>query len=404
MSDRPAFGPLQNVRVAHSSSSVAGPFCAALMADLGADVIWIENPYGPDVVRAGYGYSIQGDRRNQRNVSLDISKGKGQEAFLRMLENIDIFVEASKPGQYEKWGLTDEVMWEVNPALVIVHISGFGQTGDPRYVSRPSFDPIAQAFGGMMFCNSSPEGKATPANFLVADYYSGYLAAFSALAAHLRARETGQGDSIDVAQYEAIMRSGGTANNISWNNGIVFDREHNRDMSNGAAAYGSYRCKDGVEIYTLVFGVGVVKHACELFGLDYGSDLFPAKSPKFFLGTEAGDAMEQAMVEYCASHTAQEVEDTFNRVGIPCSQINDYTMLVDHPHVQARESLLTYQTPKGDDFTTYNVFPRLKNNPGQVWRGGPSIGMDNEDILFEVGLTQEEIDQLYAEGQLAKEE
>lgn len=110
------------------------------------------------------------------------------------------------------------------------------------------------------------------------------------------------------------------------------------------------------------------------------------------------------MVEYCASHTAQEVEDTFNRVGIPCSQINDYTMLVDHPHVQARESLLTYQTSKGDDFTTYNVFPRLKNNPGQVWRGGPSIGMDNEDILFEVGLTQEEIDQLYAEGQLAKEE
>lgn len=215
MSDRLLFGPLQSLRVAHSSVSVAGPFCAALMADLGADVIWIENPYGPDVTRAGYGYSIQGDRRNQRTVSLDISKGAGTEAFLAMLKTRDIFIEASKPGQYERWGLTDETMWEANPALVIVHISEFGQTGDPRYVPRPSFDPIAQAFGGMMFCNSTPGTKATPANFLVADYYSGYMAAVSALVAYVRARETGIGDSIDVAQFEAVMRSGGTANNIS---------------------------------------------------------------------------------------------------------------------------------------------------------------------------------------------
>lgn len=403
MNERPAFGPLQNLRVAHSSSSVAGPFCAALMADLGADVIWIENPYGPDVVRAGYGYSIQGDRRNQRNLSMDISKGKGQEAFLRMLPDIDIFIEASKPGQYDKWGLTDEAMWKENPALVIVHISGFGQTGDPEYVPRPSFDPIAQAFGGMMFCNSAPEGKATAANFLVADYYSGYMGAFSALAAYMRARETGIGDSIDVAQFEAIMRSGGTANNISWNQGIVFDRVNNRSMSNGAAAYGSYSCKDGNQVYVLVIGVGVVKHICELFGLDYGSEDFPAKSPKFFLGTKAGDALEQAVVDYCADHTSEEVEMAFSKNGIPCSRINDYTMLVDHPHVKARESLITYETPQGEEFTTYNVFPRLKNNPGRVWRGGPTIGMDNEIVLSEFGFTQDEIDCLYAEGQLAKE-
>lgn len=100
----PPFGPLQGVRVAHSSSSVAGPFCAALMADFGADVLWIENPYGPDVTRAGYGYTIQADRRNQRNLSLDISKGEGKEAFLKLVKDLDIFIEASKPGQHEKWG------------------------------------------------------------------------------------------------------------------------------------------------------------------------------------------------------------------------------------------------------------------------------------------------------------
>ena len=104
MSSIPQFGPLQGVRVIHQSISVAGPFCAALMADLGAEVIWIENPYGPDVTRAGYGYTIQADRRNQRTISLDISKGDGKIAFLEMLKECDIFIEASKPGQYEKWG------------------------------------------------------------------------------------------------------------------------------------------------------------------------------------------------------------------------------------------------------------------------------------------------------------
>jgi L-carnitine CoA-transferase len=400
---RPAFGPLQGLKVAHSSISVAGPFCAALMADMGADVIWIENPYGPDVARAGYGYSIHGDRRNQRTLSLDISKGVGKEAFLRMVAQLDVYIEASKPGQYDKWGLSDEVLWQANPKLVIVHISGFGQTGDMKYVPRPSYDPIAQAFGGMMFCNSSPGQKATPANFLVADYYSGYMAAFSALAAYIRAQETGQGESIDVAQFEAVMRSGGTANNISWNNDIIFDRVNNRDMSNGAGAYGNFICSDGVEVYTLIFGAGVVKRACELFGLPYGTDDFPAKSPKFLLGTVAGDAMDKAMADYCAAHTAQEVEDSLNNAGIPCSQINDYTMLTKHPHILARESLLTYKTPQGKDFTTYNVFPRLKNNPGQVWRGGPYIGMDNEAILTELGYSEEQIEQLYTDGLLTQD-
>ena len=400
--DIPPFGPLQGVRVAHSSSSVAGPFCAALMADFGADVIWIENPYGPDVTRAGYGYTIQADRRNQRNLSLDISKGEGKETFLQMVKELDIFIEASKPGQYEKWELTDHVLWKANPALVIVHISGFGQFGDDDYVKRPCFDPIAQAFGGMMFCNSPDAGKATPANFLIADYYSGYMAAFAALAAHLSARKTGAGESIDVAQYEAVMRSAGTANNISWNNGIVFDRVNNRDMSNGAAAYGSFECRDGNQIYTLVFGVGVVKRACEFFELPYGTEDFPAKSPKFFLGTTAGDALEAAMRDFCSEHYATEVETALNEHGIPCSTINDYTMLVDHPHVKARESLLTYKTPEGKDFTTYNVFPRMKNNPGRVWRGGPSIGMDNEDVLEEVGLTEAQIAALYEKGLLVK--
>ena len=157
--DIPQFGPLQGVKVVHSSISIAGPFCAQLMADMGADVIWIENPKAPDIARGGgfhQGWSVELNRRNMRSMALDIPSEKGREVFLKMLAATDIFIEASKGGQYDRWGLSDEELWRANPALVIVHISGFGQAGEDSYVSRASYDPIAQAFGGLMYVNSLP--------------------------------------------------------------------------------------------------------------------------------------------------------------------------------------------------------------------------------------------------------
>ena len=208
--DIPQFGPLQGVKVVHSSISIAGPFCAQLMADMGADVIWIENPKAPDIARGGgfhQGWSVELSRRNMRSMALDIPSEKGREVFLKMLAATDIFIEASKGGQYDRWGLSDEELWRANPALVIVHISGFGQAGEDSYVSRASYDPIAQAFGGLMYVNSLPGMAPFPSSQDVGDVYSGYLGAVGALAALYRARETGRGESVDIAQYEAVLRS-----------------------------------------------------------------------------------------------------------------------------------------------------------------------------------------------------
>lgn len=194
--DIPQFGPLQGVKVVHSSISIAGPFCAQLMADMGADVIWIENPKAPDIARGGgfhQGWSVELSRRNMRSMALDIPSEKGREVFLKMLAATDIFIEASKGGQYDRWGLSDEELWRANPALVIVHISGFGQAGEDSYVSRASYDPIAQAFGGLMYVNSLPGMAPFPSSQDVGDVYSGYLGAVGALAALYRARETGGG-------------------------------------------------------------------------------------------------------------------------------------------------------------------------------------------------------------------
>ena len=155
--DIPNFGPLNGVRVVHCSQSLAGPFAASLMADLGADVIWVESAVGQDVSRIAPGMAAQLDRRNMRTIKLNVNTPAGKEVLLRLVREADIFLEASKPGQYKKWGLTDEVLWQANPKLVIAHVSGFGQTGDPAYVSRPSFDPIGQAFSGFAAVNGMPE-------------------------------------------------------------------------------------------------------------------------------------------------------------------------------------------------------------------------------------------------------
>ena len=161
-SEIPVFGPLAGLKVVHCSQSVAGPFAASMMADFGADVIWVENAAVTDVSRIAPGMAAQLDRRNMRTIALNLTTARGRELLLRMIEGADIFMEASRPGQYAGWGLADEAFWARNPRLVIAHISGFGQYGDPDYVRRASYDPVAQAFSGAMYMNGRPGLRSFP--------------------------------------------------------------------------------------------------------------------------------------------------------------------------------------------------------------------------------------------------
>ena len=207
------FGPLQGVKVLNLSQAIAGPFACAMLGDLGADVIGIENPKGRDTSRPNPvlpGWGTRMDRRNSRSLCMDVRHGRGRELFYKLLEDADILVDGFRGGQMDKWGMSDEALWEVNPALVIVHISGFGQTGDPGYVSRASFDAIGQAFSGYMEMNGFPDRAPVPAFPQPSDYFVGLFAIVGALAALNRAKETGQGDSIDAAQYEAMVRVSGS--------------------------------------------------------------------------------------------------------------------------------------------------------------------------------------------------
>lgn len=393
-SDIPEFGLLSDLKVVHASTVVAGPIAAELMAEMGADVIWIESTLALDTNRGKGGMGAESERRNMRNISLNIPSPEGRKILAALLKDADIFIESSKGGQWAKWGLTDEVLWSWNPKLVIAHLSGYGQSGDPEYVTRGAYDPIMQAFGCMMHLNGFPDQAPVAAREIPTDYYAGLLTLGVSLAAVRKAQKTGKGESLDVAQYEAAIRFQ-NQRPMDWlTRGVASPRVGNHN--DVTAGWGAYTCKDGNDVYMMWLGPSVMRQGLPLFGEKFGSELFPDDKNFAPLGTPGGDFLEEKLAELCAAHTALEVEEILVNAGVTCSRIMDYEMAEQHPHYVARETITEWEAVDGRKVKGINIVPKLKNYPGQIWRGCPTTGMDNEDILEEAGFTAAEIESFYA--------
>lgn len=391
--DIPKFGLLSDIKVVHASTVVAGPIVAEIMAEMGADVIWIESTRAVDTNRGKGGMGAELDRKNMRNISFDIPSPEGKKILKELLKDADILIESSKGGQWAKWGLTDEVLWSWNPKLVIAHLSGYGQSGDPEYYTRGAYDPIMQAFGCLMHLNGFPDRSPVAAREIVTDYYAGLLTLGVSLAALRKAEQTGIGESIDTAQFEAAIRFQ-NQRPMDWlTRRVPSPRVGNRN--DVTAGWGAYTCKDGEDVYMMWLGPSVMKKGLPLFGLEFGSDLFPNDKNFAALGTPGGELLEEKLAELCSSHTALEVENILVNAGVTCSRIMDYEMAEDHPHYMARETITEWDAVDGRRLKGINIIPKLKNNPGQIWRGCPTTGMDNEDILEEAGFTADEIKAFY---------
>lgn len=389
--DVPEFGTLSGLKVAFSAVSLAGPFFASMCADHGADVIWLESPTG-SLDRSGDCYTLAQDRRNMRSLVLDIPSEEGKKVFLELMKDVDIYLEASKPGQYAKWGLTDEVLWEANPKLVIVHLSGFGQYGDPNYWPRASYDPIAQAFGGVFYSNSVPGQPMHMVLPQIADFNAALFAFGSALAAYIKAQKTGIGDSIDVAQYETLIRCMGGTTLRDWNYPEGHRaRFHPGVFNQNTAGYDAYQCKDGNCVMMLLLGTSVLAKALPVFGLEFGSEEFP-KTFRYDYFSPEGKRLNEVITKYCSEHTAKEVEDALAPLGVPAISALTFDQMLDHPHYQARESIVKMPTyDLKQEIWVSNVVPKLKNNPGKAWRQPPTYGGDSDDILADLGYTEEQI-------------
>ena len=401
-SDIPQFGMLSGVKVLSSGVVVAEPFAAALMAEHGADVIHVESTRHPETTRC-LTLSWAQDARNRRALSLDLASPKGREIFCRLLQWADIWMESSKGGTYDKWGLTDEYVHSaINPKLVIVHVSGYGQTGVEEYVKRGSYDPIAQAFSGYMFLNGAPEPQppmiAQPGT---GDFVTGLFALWSALAGLVKASRTGKGEVIDVSQYESLLRISAHHPSTYFTTGEQSMRTGN--ASNMVGGFDVYQCKDGKYVYVAMNVGSCVKRGISLLGLENDPD-FPPDLRLIRMGTPTAPKLDQAIKNYCRRFTAQQVDETFNAAGIPCSEVMEYKQIGENPQVKARENIVEWFDEASEQYVKgIGVLPKVKYSPGRIWRGSAKYGQDNEDILEELGFGEEEIAGLYRDKIIVKE-
>lgn len=400
-SEMPVFGNMHGVRVIGTGTSIAGPVACSLFAEQGADVIQIESTKSPDMVRSiGDIWSVE--HRNNRTIALNIRSAEGEEILKKLISESDILIEGSKGGTWDKWGLSDEVLWQIKPELVIVHISGYGQTGDPDYVSRASYDPIGQAFSGFMAVQGEPEPRPpVPVKPYTCDYITALFASWSASVSLLNARQTGKGESVDVAQYEVMARIQADYLTNGLNYGIQAPRMG--IYGNSICALPNVQiCGDGNFVMTAIGGAAVFKTVEKLFGLEGDPDF---AEPHTVINKADGPRavkIVDAMNKFCMARTAQQVNDEFNALKIPCSVIMTYEMMANNSHYQARGTLTSWYDPiKDRELKGVNCIPFFKNNPSQIFRGGPVYGADNEDILAELGYDAEQISAMY-EGEVIK--
>ena len=401
-SEMPVFGNMQGVRVVGTGTSIAGPVACSLFAEQGADVIQIESTKAKDMVRS-IGDIWSAEHRNNRTIALNIRSQEGEEVLRRLLKETDILIEGSKGGTWDRWGLSDEVLWEIKPDLVIVHISGYGQTGDPEYVNRGSYDPIGQAFSGFMVVQGEPAPRPpVPVKPYTCDYITAVFASWSAAVALFRARQTGKGESVDVAQYEVMVRIQADYLTNGLNYGIQAPRMG--IYGNSVCALPNVQiCGDGNYVMTAIGGVSNFVKLEKLLGLEGDPDF---AEPHAVINKSDGPRAEkivEAMNKYCMARTAEQVNDEFNALKLPCSVIMTYEMMKKKSHYLARGTFTTWHDDNKDkDLMGVNCIPFFKNNPSQIFRGGPVYGADNEDILGELGYSEAEIADMYSKEVIKK--
>ena len=392
----PQFGNLSGVRVVFSAVEVAGPTPAHLMADWGAEVIWIEHSKYGDTIRDQKNYQ-EVSRRNMYSLSVDIFSEEGKNVFLKLMETTDILIESSKGPAFARRGLTDEVLWQANKKLVIAHLSGYGHTGDSKYVNLPAYDNIAQALGGYLIQNGQGE-QLSSAYPYAGDYFSGLFVLGSSLAALLKARETGVGESIDIAMYEVLFRMGSYYMVDYFNDGKLYPRA-SKGKDPAYVGCGLYKCNDGHYVALALVGNKQVKGLLEKINMSHvlGNE-YPEDSILLSTDQPISAKLEDMLDEYFASMNIDEAENVMSELVIAASRVMTIPEIMDHSHYKARQDIVEWKTQSGRNIKGPNVFPKFAKNPGQIWRPTPSRGLDTAKILGALGYSDAQIKELNEKG------
>ncbi|MFZ9395045.1 MAG: CaiB/BaiF CoA transferase family protein [Erythrobacter sp.] len=375
-----AQGALSGLRLIEMGQLIAGPFCGQLMADHGAEVIKIEPPKVGDAMRNwGQGIPLWFSvvARNKKSITLNLREKEGQEIVRLLATKADFLLENFRPGTLERWNLGWEQLHALNEALIMIRVSGYGQTGP--YSSRAGYGGIGEAMGGMRYIAGEPDRPPSRAGLSIGDSLAATYACLGALMALEHRHKTGQGQVVDSAIYEAVLAM--MESTVPEYTVAGHIRERTGSILPKVAPSNVYPTKDGS---VLVAGNqdSVWKRMAAMMGVpELGDD--PRYNSHMARGERQAE-LDDLIGQWTSRFTSQEVLDKCEEFGVPAGNIYRAPEMLADPHFAAREAIIDVPHPRYDNFKMQNVAPKLSATPGHVDWVGPELGQHNEEIYGEL--------------------
>ncbi|MDM0019441.1 CaiB/BaiF CoA transferase family protein [Variovorax saccharolyticus] len=400
-SQPPAAAALAGLKVVEMGQLIAGPFCGKTLGEFGADVVKIEAPVSGDPLRNwrllqdGTSVWWQVQSRNKRSVAIDLRATEGQELARRLIAEADVLIENFRPGTLEGWGLGWDELREINPGLVMLRISGYGQTGP--YRDLPGFGAIGEAMGGLRHLTGEPGRVPVRVGVSIGDTLAALHGTIGVLLAlYHRKAHGGPGQVIDVALHEAVFNV--MESLLPEYSAFGAVREAAGSALPGIAPSNAYRCADG---YVLVAGNGdsIFRRLMEVVERP---DLATAPDLQSNAGRVARvDELDAAIGAWTLPRTIDEVLRLLGAARVPAGRVYTAKDIHEDPHYRARDMILRQTTRDGHEVDVPGIVPKLSGTPGSVRSSAPRLGDDTDAVLREAGLTSEQISLLRSKGAIA---
>jgi len=388
--------PLHGIRVIDIGTMVAGPVAATLMADFGAEVIKVEQPKVGDTLRQlgpfaqdeSLWWNVDG--RNKKSITLNLRTQKGQNLLRKLIKQADVLVENFRPGTLKKWGLDYESLASINENLIMLSVSGFGQTGP--YSNRAAYDRMALSFSGLMGINGDPNHPPVRFGTSIADYTAALMGAYAVMMGlYHRSANNGRGQHIDLALYEAIFRMSESMVSAYDQLGVV--RKRTGNLHYGAAPGNNFLLNDGRYMTLTISGDRLFNLLCQAMNKPdlVEIDRFATHQSRW----EHIEELNSIVADWLVNTPVEKVQEALETHGIPFSFVMSVDEIMENPQYKARENIAKVAHDKLGTLKMQSVVPRMSETPGVKIKSAPKLGEHNEEVFQNIlGLTAQEMAKL----------
>jgi formyl-CoA transferase len=388
--------PLQGVKVIEIGTLIAGPYAAAILAQFGAEVLKIESPGSGDPLRKwrklhnGTSLWWYAQSRNKKSVTVNLKAPEGQEIVRELVKDADIVIENFRPGALESWGLGWEALSKINPKLVMVRISGYGQTGP--YRDRPGFAAIAESMGGLRYLAGYPDRPPVRVGVSIGDSLASLYGVIGALLAMHHLKNGGPGQYIDVALYESVF--GVMESLIPEFSHFGHVRERTGASLPGISPSNTYPCRDGRYVIIAGNSDSIFKRLMKAIGRDdLANDASLARNDG---RVKQNDMLDEAITSWTKQHDLEHVLRVLDEADVPSGRIYTAADIHEDPHYHARGMIEAAALPDGEAFDLPGIVPKLSATPGVTKWIGPKLGEHTDEVLGGIGLSAARIAELRA--------